>query len=230
MKKILINLIGRLYKNPFLEAMIPTQVYFLRKNLEDCATILDLGCGPSSSLQHCGPFKETTGVEAYAPYIEKARERKTHTHLICGKIEDLSFKDKSFDAVLMLEVIEHMTEAQALQALEKAERWARKKVIITTPNGFISQKSLDGNPLQEHLSGWSVDTMKKLGYKSRGLAGVKFLRQEVQGETMDTADITVSIKYRPRFFWFAVSALSQIFIHRTPKLAFELFAVKKLPN
>lgn len=223
-----VSLISKLYKHPVLEKLIPTQVYFLRTNLKDCESVLDLGCGPSSAVQFCGPFKRSVGVEAYAPYLKLAEEKKTHDELICKNIQDLDFPPKSFDAVIMLEVIEHMPKEMGLDVLRKAEKWARKKVIITTPNGFIAQKSLDGNPLQEHLSGWSVENMKQLGYESRGLAGVKFLRQEVQGDTMDNADITVSIKYRPRFFWFIVSALSQMLTNHMPSLAFELFAVKKL--
>ena len=42
------------------------------------------------------------------------------------------------------------------------EKVARKKVIVFTPNGFVPQRPYDGNPFQEHLSGWSVDEIHEL--------------------------------------------------------------------
>jgi len=221
------NLITKLYNNPVLEKLIPTQVYCLRNALADCKTVLDIGCGPSSPLQACGPFERAVGVEAYTPYIEQSRAKGIHHEYVNKLIEELDFPPKSFDAVIMIEVIEHMPEELGMKILKKAEVWAKKKVIVTSPNGFVPQKSLDGNPLQVHLSGWSLRAMTNLGFDCRGLAGLKVLRQEVDSETMGH-DITSSMKFRPRFFWFAVSALSQILTYRLPGLAFEIFSVKRV--
>ena len=102
----------------------------------------------------------------------------------------------------------------------------KKKVIITSPNGFVPQREIDDNPWQKHLSGWDRNTMKNLGYKCNGLAGLKCLRMEVQSDTMGD-DLMSSIRLRPRPFWFAFSTLSQIIVYFTPSIAFELFSVKR---
>jgi SAM-dependent methyltransferase len=141
---------------------------------------------------------------------------------------ELDFKDNSFDAVIMIELIEHLLEKTSLKILKKAERWARKKVIVSSPNGFLRQGETDGNPWQKHLSGWSLERMRSLGYQCRGLAGLKLLRQENQSDTMSGEDLMSSVKYRPRFFWFAIATLSQVVTYRVPRLAFELFSVKKV--
>jgi len=111
-----------------------------------------------------------------------------------------------------------------LNALRLAEKWASKKVIINSPNGFIPQKSLDGNPLQEHKSGWSFDRMKELGYNSRGLAGPKWMRQEVASDTMGD-DLLTSIRFRPKIVWFIIATLLQPIVYRFPRFAFSLMSV-----
>lgn len=202
-----------------------TLLYTLKKELSDCKTVLDLGCGPSSPLQHCGNIQYSVGVEAFKPYLDESRKNKIHSEYLQKNILELDYPDNSFDAVILIEVLEHLPEEQGLEILKKAEKWAGKKVVVTSPNGFVSQKELDNNPLQNHLSGWDAKKMKSLGYRSRGLAGLKGLRQEAQSDSMD--EITSTIRFRPRFFWFIIATLSQIFTYFIPGLAFELFSVKK---
>ena len=64
----------------------------------------------------------------------------------------------------MLEVIEHLEEQEWVKVLKKTEKWARKKVIISTPNGFFPQKVVDNNPMHVHLSGWDIPKIKSLGF------------------------------------------------------------------
>ncbi len=55
------------------------------------------------------------------------------------------------------------------------KKWARKKIIITTPNRYLWQ---DGyiNSMQEHKSGWTVEELQNLGFKVFGMNGWKNLR------------------------------------------------------
>ncbi len=68
-----------------------------------------------------------------------------------------------------------------------------------------------------------------LGFKCRGLAGFKFLRREVQNDNM-ADELTTSIRFKPRFFWFCVASIDQIISYRAPFLSFELFSEKILKN
>jgi len=222
-----VNLIDLLRKSSVVGKLIPTLDTELDHNLRDCSTVLDLGCGPNSPVGALKYLTTRVGVEPFGPYVELARSRGTHDQFHQKLITELDFEPASFDAVIMIDVIEHMTEEDGLNALQLAEKWARKKVIINSPNGFIAQKSLDGNPLQEHKSGWSYSRMKELGYHSRGLAGPKWLRQEVEAETMGD-DLMTSIRFRPRFFWFVIATLLQPIVYRIPQFAFSLMSVKSL--
>ena len=219
------KLISKLYHNPVVSFIFPTVVYCLKRELADCETVLDLGCGPSSPIQHCKNIRYSVGVEAYEPYLEKSKKSKIHSKYIQKKIENLDFPAESFDAVILIEVLEHLSPAIGRKIIKSANKWAKKKVIITSPNGFINQKEIDNNPWQKHLSGWDYKKMKSMGFKVKGLAGFKFLRQEAQNDTMGD-DLMSSIRFRPRVFWFLIASLSQCLVYRLPRLAFELFSVR----
>lgn len=221
------NFIINIHNSSFWGKIFPTLNYLLQRELEDCETVLDLGCGPSSPIQYCKNIKYSVGVEAFGPYWEQSKKRKIHTRYLNKRIEEIDFPEKSFDAVLMIEVLEHLPKETGAQLLKKAEKWAKKKVIVSSPNGFIPQKEIDDNPYQKHLSGWDYKMMKDLGFSVYGLAGLKFLRKEVENETMGE-DLLTSIRFRPKIFWFAVATFSQAFTYYFPKLAFELFSYKKI--
>ena len=218
--------IDKLYRSRFLGTIFHTLDYCLQKELKNCESVLDLGCGPSSPLQYCKNVKHSVGVEAFTDYLNRSKKSEIHTEYLNKNIKDVNFPNDSFDAVIFIEVLEHLTENEGMQILEKAGNWAKKKIIVTSPNGFINQKEVDNNPLQKHLSGWDYKKMRKMGFKIRGLAGLKFLRQEGQSDVME-GELLHSIRFRPKSFWFLAAALSQIFTYWFPSIAYELLSVKK---
>ncbi|PIX92464.1 hypothetical protein CO134_03720 [Candidatus Kuenenbacteria bacterium CG_4_9_14_3_um_filter_39_14] len=218
------KLIEKIYHNPIFSRIFPTTKYCLVKELKNCTSVLDLGCGPSSPIQYAKNVKYSVGVEAFAPYLLESKKRKIHVKYVQKKIEEVDFPAKSFDAVMMIEAIEHLPKKIGFEMLKKAKRWAKKKVIISTPNGFLPQQERDDNLLQKHLSGWELDEMRNFGFRCKGLSGLKLLRQSdpiVAGEN----DFMASIKNKPRFFWFIMATLSQVYTYHFPKKAFEIFCV-----
>ena len=160
-----------IYNSSLITKIIPTLPRLLEKSLIDCETLLDLGCGPSSPIGKINHNAFTTGVDGFEPYIDEARSNATHNVYYCGNVLDMEFDENSFDVVILIDVIEHLIEEDAIKILVLASKWAKKKVIVNTPNGFVKQHALDGNPLQEHLSGWPNSKMKSMGFTTRGLAG-----------------------------------------------------------
>lgn len=220
------KLIDKIYHTRLFSRLFPTTIFCLQKNLKNCRTVLDLGCGPSSPLQYCQNISYSVGVETFGPYLKEAQKRKIHSEYIGKKIEEIDFPEKSFDAVIMLEVLEHLPENIGEALLEKAEKWARQRVIVSTPNGFLPQPPYDDNPWQKHLSGWNVEAMKRRGYRCWGLSGLKFLR--LTKVEPSSKSFLASIRLRPKFFWFILATLSQRFTYHFPQYAFEIFCVKKI--
>lgn len=219
------RIIKKLYHNPIISRIFHTLVYCLKRELEDCESVLDLGCGSSSPIQYCKNIKYSVGVDAYKPYLEESKKKKIHDKYILGDITKVNFKPKSFDAVIMIDVLEHLEKESGNQLLEKAENWARKKIIVSTPNGFLPGE--DRISFQSHRFGWTIREMKKLGYRIYGMAGLKFLRKRKVDENINNEDL-FTIRFRPKFFWFLIGVFTQLITYYFPNLAFEVFCVKIL--
>jgi GT2 family glycosyltransferase len=204
--------------SPLYERLFPAWIVYLKKELDGCDTVLDLACGYNSPIQHCDvPF--SVGIELFEPYLQESRKKAIHNGYIKADVRSLALKPNCFDAVIALEILEHLTKDEGHALIRKMETWARKKVIITTPNGYLWQNGYDNNPLQEHKSGWSVEELQRLGFKVSGMNGWKKLRG-YKGE----------VKYTPAFVWERVSDLSQKITYHYPKLAFQLFATKQIDD
>jgi SAM-dependent methyltransferase len=210
-RRILSDFLGPLYLRVF-----PDSTATLKRELSGCDSVLDLGCGYFSPIDRCNvPF--SVGVELFEPYLQESKRKAVHTQYIKADIAKLEFRPKSFDAVVAIEVLEHLTKEEGHELISRMTEWARKKVIVTTPNGQLCQDAYDGNPLQEHKSAWSVEELRKLGFKVFGIDGWKKLR-----------GYKGSVKYPPIFLWMRISDLSQKITYRFPKLAFRLFAIKEV--
>jgi ubiquinone/menaquinone biosynthesis C-methylase UbiE len=94
------------------------------------ATILDLGCGfgaYSVALSQNGV--KCFGCDINIDYLRKA----VSSGLPVTNVDSvLPFRDKSFDTVLIFEVLEHVHDVS--RVLSEAFRVARKNVLITVPN------------------------------------------------------------------------------------------------
>jgi hypothetical protein len=164
-----------------LRAAAPRMLYFsllntMRRHLAGCSSCLDIGCGPHSPVRLLR-FSRSTGLEAHPPALEEARRNRTHTEVAAVSATELGgkFAAGEFDCCVALDLIEHLTPADGLVLIREMERIARKRVLIFTPNGFLEQRSVDGD-LQEHLSGWTPEQMRELGFRVIGMHGWKGLR------------------------------------------------------
>lgn len=223
------KLFNSLYHSQFLSSLIPTTTSLLQKELNDCYHVLDLGCGPSSPIQYCLNIKSSLGVDNHLPYLKTSKKKRIHNQYYQKDLKDLDFPPNSFDAVIMISVIEHLNKKDALRLLKKAERWAKNKVIITTPNGYWPQDHADDNIYQEHLSEWNINDYKTLNYTYFGLSGLKILWKAGKNNSIEDSLYTL-IRFQPKIIWFILIALSQIITYKIPKLALQLFAVKNTSN
>lgn len=200
MKKLLKVIDVKLF--PGLHDPQPEYLKIIEKELVGCRTLLDVGCGGFSPLKDLNKkMQKSVGVDAFKPSIDAAKKRRTHTENKVMNILKLRsfFKDKSFDCIVALDLIEHLTKEEGNKLLNDLEKIARKKVIIFTPNGFVPQGEYDGNTYQIHKSGWGFREMAKKGYKVYGLNGIKALRGEY-----------AKVKLKPEVLWERISHTSKI--------------------
>ena len=215
--KILRFLVRSVHRSVYVK-FFPSLRDSAANHLQDCKTALDLGCGRGKgSLIEVTPITYSVGVDIFEPYLKESKAKGVYSNHILADITRIEFKQDSFDAVLAFEVVEHLTKEDALQLISKMEKWARKKVVITTPNGFMFQASYDDNAYQVHKTGFSIDEFSKIGYKVYGLGGVKCLRGN--GSHM---------KFKPWWFWWIISDITQKVTYRLPRHAAGLLCVKRL--
>lgn len=186
-----------------------------------CETLLDVGCGGASPIAaFSGKLRRAVGVDAFEPYLEQSRRAGIYHDYQLMEAMDIGvhFEERSFDVVVLSDVVEHGSKEDGGKLIAAAERIARKKVLIFTPNGFLPQAEIHGNAYQRHLSGWSVKEMRERGYRVIGINGWKPLRTEF-----------ARIAWWPGFFWARVSLLTQPLVRCHPDHAFQILCIKDIP-
>ena len=178
--------------------------------------MLDVGCGASSPLVR-GRFERLVGVDAFPGAVAAARALGAHDELHEHDVRRLDelFAPRSFDAVVAVDLLEHLEPGEGVALLDSMERIARCRVVVFTPNGFVVQGDREGNPFQVHRSGWTPAELRARDYRVTGVHGLRPLRGE-----------EAAIRFRPRRAWALAADLTQPLVRRVPRLAYHLLAVK----
>lgn len=184
-------------------------------------TILDLGCGKGGPMRFINRHQKyySVGVDIFPAYLDICKERGSHDELVQQDIRELNLPPKSFDAVLALRVLEHLTQVEGMKLLTKLETIAHYQIILITPIESFKQSTCDDNECQEHKSNWSPAQLKDLGYKvyPNGLRGIQ----------KDTAHITRFEKIiagMGHVLWVLGGPIVMLF----PSLAANMVAVKNI--
>ena len=150
---------------------------WLRRDLAGCESILELGCGSNSPILHIGYGHKTDAIDIFQPYVEKHNKAGDYHKCWQGDILQTDLLFKAYDAVVLFDVLEHLPreEVEASDLFANMKDCARKKVIIFTPNGFIENDEVDGDPYQAHLSAWEPEDYSKRGYEVVGATGLRCL-------------------------------------------------------
>lgn len=100
-------------------------------------TILDVGCWTGRYTSFASKYaKKAVGVDPSHEAINDARREIPQASFLVGAVNHLPFKDKSFDAVIFLAVLEHIPEGTESQALIEIHRVLKQNgyLILETPN------------------------------------------------------------------------------------------------
>ena len=184
-------------------------------------SILDIGCGKGQPMKFINRHKQfhVTGVDTFEPALDECRRTGVYNELILGDIRSLDFKEKSYDIVICLALIEHLEKEEGKELLSKMEAIARKQVIITTPVGEYEQGPLEGNPYQQHKYCWKPDELKEKGYQVRGV-GIRGVMGE--GALFSRLSMTIgAFRWAP---WLLAGPL----VYYLPKLAGTQICWKRL--
>jgi 2-polyprenyl-3-methyl-5-hydroxy-6-metoxy-1,4-benzoquinol methylase len=146
--------------------------------------LLDLGCG----YGHWGHLARThyaethpmpvsiTGVDLFEGNVAFCRNLGVYDEVaVADVVEYVSgLPSASFDTVIALELIEHLTREDGAKLLSEIERVARKVAILSTPNfpalrGGGNTK-LGFNEWEHHLSQWTPQDFSQRGFEVMGVS------------------------------------------------------------
>jgi len=94
---------------------------------------LDIGCGDGlllAALAKAGVM--ASGIDVSEEGAKKCKEKGFDVSVADISTEDLPFHDKTFDTVIMLDILEHLYDPEAL--LREAVRVSKQNIIISVPN------------------------------------------------------------------------------------------------
>lgn len=130
--------------NNSYESPIKVKLVNLLPKLMNCikpvySKVLDIGCGVGfySNLLRSSGYN-VIGMDISEEMLKEAKKRYPHIEFICNSIESTSFKNDSFDAIIAIEVIEHVFDIH--KSLLEINRILRKDayLILTVPyHGLI---------------------------------------------------------------------------------------------
>lgn len=103
--------------------------------------VLDLGCAFGfATLKLAGKGYQTVGVDTSARYIAQAKRRHPTGEYILCSAETLPLTDASFDGVLFLDVLEHVTSEEAVVSEIRRVLKPGGTLIISVPHrGLLSK-------------------------------------------------------------------------------------------
>jgi SAM-dependent methyltransferase len=133
-------------------------------------SLLDVGCGDGRMIKALLKDKKyfSVGADIYLPSLRTCRIQKIHDGYVLSDAQNMPFKNRSFDIVLAVEIVEHLEKEEGKKAIQAWEEIARREVIITTPVGVCPVAAKDGSPYDVHKSAWYPSEFRILGYKVRG--------------------------------------------------------------
>jgi len=106
--------------------------------LPEGARVLDLGCAFGYGTRLVAARHEVCGVDASPRFIERARRAAPYITFRCAPAEAIPFEDASFDAVLLLDVLEHVRrEGPVLREVRRVLRPGGTLVLSVPSKGAL---------------------------------------------------------------------------------------------
>lgn len=143
-------------------------------------SLLDLGCRDCWHTASLPGVRRHVGVDVWPLALERARLKAATGGIpyfepvekdVTEYLDDT--RDGMFDAVIAIDLIEHLPRIDALYLLPQMERVAAKFVVAWTTLGYIKNGPFDvdgqPNPYEEHVWGPTPKVFMDLGWHTNSL-------------------------------------------------------------
>ena len=151
------------------------------ESIEDCRSVLDIGVGFGKWGALCREYLDVwkgrvrpeewavriDGVEVFPAYRNPLWDLYTDVH----ETEALAWlreAPQSWDLVLMMDVLEHFTQADGFALLRAALARCAKMLIVAMPVVVRPQGEIYGNPHERHIAAWTPGVFDALCVSETG--------------------------------------------------------------
>jgi len=163
---------------------------------KDSTSLLDVGCGNGILCNQAQiQMRNLTRVVGFDQSIEAMKQVRTEKKV--GDITKLPFKEKEFDTVCCLEVLEHIPSDIYQSVIYELTKVAKQNIIITVPNNenllentiqcpncktlfhrYLHVQSFDSNRLEKLFEkyGFTCRTVKTIISYQKKIGQQKFLK------------------------------------------------------
>jgi ubiquinone/menaquinone biosynthesis C-methylase UbiE len=80
--------------------------------------ILDVGCGTGYNLSYLSTFGEVVGID-FSECAIRFCAKRNYNNVIQANAENMPFKEKTFDLITALDLLEHVDDGKALQEFHR---------------------------------------------------------------------------------------------------------------
>ncbi len=176
--------------------------------------VLDVGCGGGILFYLAKDVKNGVGLDGSSKQIEFAKSINKNAVFVNSTATKLPFRDKSFDYVTCIEMIEHMSKEDSELMLKEIHRVLKDdgKFILTTPN----YKSLW--PMIEYV--WSK------------INPIDYCEEHVNKQTFKSLEETLlksNFKINDKYSFFIISPFMNFMSDKLAKKMHDL-EIKMLPR
>jgi SAM-dependent methyltransferase len=147
--------------------------------IEPGSVLLDVGCGTGSVLADAAERgAHPYGIDVNPRAIDAARERAPAAGLHVGRLSDHPFAGIKFDAVVMIDFLEHVRDPEQELATVRARMRSGSRLVLSTPrvDGPLRRVLRRHWPQyrEEHLTYFSrrgiTDLLQRCGFVVSGVA------------------------------------------------------------
>jgi 2-polyprenyl-3-methyl-5-hydroxy-6-metoxy-1,4-benzoquinol methylase len=130
---------------------------------------LDIGCGLGLYVDFLSSLGfDASGVDITLKFIEEAKKNK-RGRFFHSRAEKLSFKDKTFDTVLLFDILEHGDQDILLK---EAKRVCKERILVIVPKAVDKKLSDSGVVFRHyidktHLREYQEEDLRKLALKHK---------------------------------------------------------------
>ena len=150
---------------------------YIKEATDPDKSLLSLCCGIGLEFPYL-QTEDITGVDLSPQYIDVLKVNYPKVKTVLSHALDYLIKqeDNSVDVISIIDGIEHMPKEIGLTLIPQMKRVCKEKILLFTPQGKAEDGFLKNEPhnawgiegsdnFQLHLSGWTVDELKELGFE-----------------------------------------------------------------